>query len=420
MKKYIYSLLAIFTISLCSAQVVSLSQAEYFWDTDPGEGNGTTITASDGSFNSAFEKIAISGLGAPSVGLHKFCVRVKDNLGVWSPVVTNVIKVESTTTPTPVSLTQAEYFWDADPGEGNAIPLSATDGNFNSAFEKVAVAGLNAPSVGFHKFSIRVKDNQGIWSPAFTNIVNVGATTSPIPVSLSQAEYFWDTDPGEGNAIPLLATDSNFNSAFEKVAVTGLNAPSTGMHKFSIRIKDNQGVWSPVFTNVVNVGSTTTPIPISLSQAEYFWDTDPGEGSGTAFLATDGNFDSAFEKIQKTAIPIVNPVGLHIFNVRVKDNSGVWSPVFKNAIFIETVLANNTFTFSKVIVYPNPVKDILNLSFDKEITNVSILTLLGQEVLNKDINANEGTIDTTNLASGTYLVKVTSNDGIKTLKIIKE
>ncbi len=420
MKKYIYSLLAILTISLCSAQVVALSQAEYFWDTDPGEGNGTIITASDGSFNSAFEKIAISGLGAPSVGLHKFCVRVKDNLGVWSPVVTNVIKVESTTTPIPVSLTQAEYFWDTDPGEGSATPLLAIDGNFNSAFEKAAVTGLNAPSAGMHKFSIRVKDNQGIWSPAFTNIVNVGSTTTPIPVSLSQAEYFWDTDPGEGSAIPLLATDGNFNSAFEKVAVTGLNAPSTGMHKFSIRVKDNQGVWSPVFTNIVNVGSTTTPTPISLSQAEYFWDTDPGEGSGTAFLATDGNFDSAFEKIQKTAIPIVNPVGLHIFNVRVKDNSGVWSPVFKNAIFIETVLTNNTFTFSKVIVYPNPVKDILNLSFDKEITNVSILTLLGQEVLNKDINANEGTIDTSNLASGTYLVKVTSNDGIKTLKIIKE
>ena len=420
MKKYIYSLLAILTISLCSAQVVALSQAEYFWDTDPGEGNGTIITASDGNFNSAFEKIAISGLGAPSVGLHKFCVRVKDNLGVWSPVVTNVIKVESTTTPIPVSLTQAEYFWDTDPGEGSATPLLAIDGNFNSAFEKAAVTGLNAPSAGMHKFSIRVKDNQGIWSPAFTNIVNVGSTTTPIPVSLSQAEYFWDTDPGEGSAIPLLATDGNFNSAFEKVAVTGLNAPSTGMHKFSIRVKDNQGVWSPVFTNIVNVGSTTTPTPISLSQAEYFWDTDPGEGSGTAFLATDGNFDSAFEKIQKTAIPIVNPVGLHIFNVRVKDNSGVWSPVFKNAIFIETVLKNNTFTFSKVIVYPNPVKDILNLSFDKEITNVSILTLLGQEVLNKDINANEGTIDTSNLASGTYLVKVTSNDGIKTLKIIKE
>jgi hypothetical protein len=319
-----------------------------------------------------------------------------------------------------VSLSQAEYFWDTDPGEGNGIAISAVDGNFNSSFEKISVSGLGAPSVGMHKFSVRVKDSQGIWSPVFTNIVNVESVTSLIPASLSQAEYFWDTDPGEGSAIPLLATDGNFNSAFEKVAVTGLNAPSTGMHKFSVRVKDNQGIWSPIFTNIVNVEATTTPTPISLSQAEYFWDTDPGEGSGTAFLATDGNFDSAFEKIQKTAIPIVNPVGLHIFNVRVKDNSGVWGPVFKNAIFIESVLANNTFTFTKVIIYPNPVKDILNLSFDKEITNVSIHTLLGQEVLNKNINANEGTVDVSNLSVGTYLVKVTSNDGIKTLKIIKE
>ena len=239
-----------------------------------------------------------------------------------------------------VSLSQAEYFWDTDPGEGNGIAISAVDGNFNSSFEKISVSGLGAPSVGMHKFSVRVKDSQGIWSSVFTNIVNVGSVTSLTPTSLSQAEYFWDTDPGEGSAIPLLATDGNFNSAFEKVAVTGLNAPSTGMHKFSIRIKDNQGVWSPVFTNIVNVEATTTPTPISLSQAEYFWDTDPGEGSGTAFLATDGNFDSAFEKIQKTGIPIVNPIGLHIFNVRVKDNSGVWGPVFKNAIFIESVLAN--------------------------------------------------------------------------------
>jgi hypothetical protein len=419
MKKYIYSLLAVFTVSLCSAQL-SLSQAEYFWDTDPGEGNGTTITASDGSFNGAFEKIAIAGLGAPSVGLHKFCVRVMDNTGVWGPVVTNVVKVEATTTPTPVSLTQAEYFWDADPGEGSGTTLLATDGNFDSAFEKVAVTGLGAPSVGLHKFSIRVKDNQGVWGPVATNVIIVESTTTPTPMSLSQAEYFWDADPGEGNATTLLATDGNFDSAYEKVAVSGLNAPSVGLHTFSVRVKDNQGVWGPVVTNVIVVESTTTPTPISLTQAEYFWDTDPGEGSGTPLIATDGNFDSAFEKISQTAIPIVNPVGLHKFNVRVKDNTGVWSPVFTNAIYIETVLGTTTYTVSKVIVYPNPVKDILNVSFDTPITAVAIYDIIGKEVKTKTLNATEGSIDMSGLTTGTYIVKVTADNKINTLKVIKE
>ena len=30
-----------------------------------------------------------------------------------------------------------------------------------------------------------------------------------------QGEYFWDTDPGQGNAIPLLATDGNFDAVLE-------------------------------------------------------------------------------------------------------------------------------------------------------------------------------------------------------------
>ena len=71
-------------------------------------------------------------------------------------------------------------------------------------------------------------------------------------------------------------------------------------------------------------------------------------------------------------------------------------------------------------LYPNPVKNSFNLSFDKEISTASIYNLLGQEVLIKSINANEGTIDVSTLAPGTYLVKIISNEEVKTTKIIKE
>ncbi|MBX9734143.1 MAG: T9SS type A sorting domain-containing protein, partial [Chitinophagaceae bacterium] len=83
-------------------------------------------------------------------------------------------------------------------------------------------------------------------------------------------------------------------------------------------------------------------------------------------------------------------------------------------------LAVSDFGFKNEIkVYPNPVKDLLSISFDNEITAVSVYNLLGQEVLTKYINANEANVDVSSLSSGTYLVKVTSNDLVKTLKIIK-
>jgi Secretion system C-terminal sorting domain len=51
---------------------------------------------------------------------------------------------------------------------------------------------------------------------------------------------------------------------------------------------------------------------------------------------------------------------------------------------------------------------------------VQVLNLLGQEVVTKSINATDAKVDMSALASGTYLVKVTSDNQIKTLKVIKQ
>lgn len=320
-----------------------------------------------------------------------------------------------------MAVSQAEYFWDTDPGEGNGTAITATDGSFNSAFERIAAYGLDAPGAGLHKFCVRVKDNQNAWSPVFTQIIRVEASNAPEALRLSNAEYFWDADPGEGNATPILASDGNFDSAFEKIAVYGLGAPGAGMHKFSVRVRDNQGIWSLAFTQIVNVEATTTPLPVSLAAAEYFWDTDPGEGNATAFTAGDGTFNSAYETMLQNNIPLAGAMGLHTFNVRARDNQGIWGPVFRNTVVFETlILGNADFAGSQVTVYPNPVRNILNLSSEKEITQVSVSSLLGQEVLAKTINANNVTLDFSNLATGTYLMRVEADGGMKTIKVIKQ
>jgi hypothetical protein len=235
---------------------------------------------------------------------------------------------------------------------------------------------------------------------------------------ISQAEYFWDTDPGAGNGTAVLASDGNFNSAFEQLTRTGITLPSVGLHKLCIRVKDNTGVWGPVFINVIDVQQSNPTSILAITQAEYFWDNDPGAGNGNPVLATDGNFNSTYEQLTRTGIALPPIIGLHVFNIRIKDNSGVWGPVFRNVINIAS-LNNDTFAFSNVIIYPNPVKDVLNLSFETTISSASIYNVLGQEVLTKSINANEGKIDVSNLTSGTYFVKVISNDLTKTIKIIK-
>lgn len=83
-------------------------------------------------------------------------------------------------------------------------------------------------------------------------------------------------------------------------------------------------------------------------------------------------------------------------------------------------LSNNNFNRSEFVLYPNPVTDILNISFDKEISTVSIFNLIGQEVITNFLNKKVGILDVSNLPSGTYIVKVTADNFVKTLKFIKE
>jgi hypothetical protein len=83
-------------------------------------------------------------------------------------------------------------------------------------------------------------------------------------------------------------------------------------------------------------------------------------------------------------------------------------------------LANTSFNNSNFTFYPNPVKDVLTISNSENISKVQVINLLGQEMIVKTVNDNQGQIDMSGLSTGTYLVKITSDKLVKTIKVIKE
>ena len=89
-------------------------------------------------------------------------------------------------------------------------------------------------------------------------------------------------------------------------------------------------------------------------------------------------------------------------------------------ITVQESLSTPSFDNDNFQAYPNPVKNFLNLSYTQDISEVSVFNLLGQKVLSKKMNTAEGQIDMTNLAQGTYLLKVSVENQVKTIKVIKE
>ena len=111
--------------------------------------------------------------------------------------------------------------------------------------------------------------------------------------NIIRVEYYIDADPGYGNGSALSFT------AATQLSNLAINIdPSSlfsGVHQLGVRALDANGNWSLVnrwlffkpYSN--NINAAPTP---NLSYAEWYIDTDPGYGNGTAVPVSGTNVNS--------------------------------------------------------------------------------------------------------------------------------
>ena len=83
------------------------------------------------------------------------------------------------------------------------------------------------------------------------------------------------------------------------------------------------------------------------------------------------------------------------------------------------ILGDNDLLFSNLSYYPNPVSDILVLSNNSTIDSALVCNIVGQAVLQKEVNDTTASLDVSGLARGVYFVRITSGKAERTIKIIK-
>ena len=83
-----------------------------------------------------------------------------------------------------------------------------------------------------------------------------------------------------------------------------------------------------------------------------------------------------------------------------------------------TTLSSSDFSQDRLEVklYPNPVRDILNIEIEKDIKSIEIYNIQGQKVL----SSNQKQINVSDLAAGMYMVRIQDTDNnIATKKVNK-
>lgn len=87
-----------------------------------------------------------------------------------------------------------------------------------------------------------------------------------------------------------------------------------------------------------------------------------------------------------------------------------------NAMVNVTVVGVEDYDQEELVVYPNPATDVLHINGDN-IQGVAVYNLQGQCVLTESGNVNE--LSVSNLARGMYILKVTTDNGVRSIKISK-
>jgi hypothetical protein len=89
------------------------------------------------------------------------------------------------------------------------------------------------------------------------------------------------------------------------------------------------------------------------------------------------------------------------------------------AVTANVTLSVGGFDNANFKYYPNPVTDVLTVSYSNVISDVVVYNLLGQQMLTSKPNATQTQVDLSSLTAGTYMVKVTSDEVSKTIKVVK-
>lgn len=295
-----------------------ISYVEIFFDTDPGEGNGTSLPLAEGSQVDITETIDVTSL---SPGMHTMYVRSRNAVGVYSIPVRKLVFINASPPPSSPAtpITYVEYFFDTDPGKGNGTALPVTPSNNVSIIETLDVSTLTP---GIHKLFVRGRNDDGLYSMLVHKLVYVKPTpiADPDITPISYVEYFFDKDPGKGNGTPLPITPDFDLTVSESFDIASLNP---GVHKLHVRARDEAGHWSIISQKLFIVNKPVVPALPSpeVTSLEYYVNKSPAIGNAKQITVTQGADITIDETLDLTQLRNGN----HKFIFRAKNNHGFWS-----------------------------------------------------------------------------------------------
>ena len=275
--------------------------------------------------------------------------------------------------------------------------------------------------------------NDGIQNQGETGI-DCGGPCSPCPPP--------PPPPPGGNVLLASYFETGWDSWIDGgTDVTRVISSNSYEGQYSIRLADNSGAASAMTSPSFNL--STGAIGVSITFYFYAWSFETGEdfqlkynnGSGWVTIGSyirGTNFNNNTFYTTTVVVPNFLPTSSASFRIQ-SDASDNNDQVYIDQVTITkltgTALIEEGMTIEELdgpvavgygssitnpdaekelMVYPNPVQDFLNLSFDGDITAIRVMGLDGKELKITSTNHNNKMVDISYLSPGIYFIWVES------------
>ncbi|RQO35573.1 hypothetical protein DBR39_17935 [Chryseobacterium sp. KBW03] len=111
---------------------------------------------------------------------------------------------------------------------------------------------------------------------------------------------------------------------------------------------------------------------------------------------------------------------LHGFALNGSSSSWVGNSVINTGITCTTYLNVSSVEKTNFKFFPNPATNKLFLTSQQPILNVEVINFLGQTVITQKINSVEAEINLSSLTPASYWIRIKTEEGLETIKIIKK
>ena len=314
--------------------------------------------------------------------------------------------------PTATSTALLAFAWKNDPSVGTQPPAIITN-------LSVTADGGSGPVV----------TNPTVATNAATGIEQTAATlhatiTNPDNVTISAKGFEWKaTQGGTYTQIAGSGTGNGFTAN-----LTGLT-PNTGYtYKAFITYNGTTVYGSEMTFTTLEQGADPCNVPTGLTASDIqsesltiTWDNDPAVSSwNIQYRPTGGQLSTASSNTN--SYTLTGLTANTSYQIQVQANCGDgnlsdWSPAITvTTTGIESWLENS------VTLYPNPAKEYVDIRVDGDlnVTTMEMYDVYGKLINTVNVIDNPTRINVSNLASGMYFVRVTTEAGAVTKTFVKK